>query len=71
MLTKYFIKKKTHLTSSMWIYFSHGSNISWQDVAYPRKTQGRKPWGTVKIKTKIEKPSSASSESRKWVVYRK
>ena len=59
--------KKTHLKSSMWVYFSHGSNI----LGKMLPTQGRKPWGTVKIKTKIEKPCSASSESKKWVVYRK
>lgn len=54
--------------SGVWVYFSHGSNIPWQDVAYPKKTQLRKPWGTVKLKTKIEKHCSVSSKSRKWVV---
>lgn len=38
----------------MWVYFSHALNIHRQDVVYPRKTQLRKPWGTIKLKTKIE-----------------
>lgn len=38
----------------MWVYFSLGLNIQRQNVVYPRKTQLRKPWGTVKLKTKME-----------------